>query len=252
MNNLNFQQSVGFPLETDILDAMQTAWTIFNALGHIAGEKSILAGCNTVDTNATDGFIFLNGEVLKFKGGFILDTIIIQEDVISLEFQDLSVHEVIKERYATFGAGDASYLWSDFKRCYPTNIIQALKDKLDTIETNAQVNVKPNWNTTNPELPSAILNRPTNLVMRAGNTYSFDFFGNPDINEHYWVINHNAGTANYVVVAEFIPHGAVSVGNIPVFAYSTWDRQLNSCRIRAVRLNAVPDCDVTVKFKIIY
>jgi hypothetical protein len=69
MNTLNFNQSVGFPLETNILDEMQTSYSLFNALGAIAGNFSIISGCVLSGSTVADGVVFINGEVLEFKGG---------------------------------------------------------------------------------------------------------------------------------------------------------------------------------------
>lgn len=116
MNRLNFNQSIGFPLETNILSEMQTAWSILNALGNIAGNFSILAGCNVAGTTVSDGVVFINGEVLEFEGGQAQDNVIIVEEATSLEFEDFTEKEVIYTRYATFGVATTQYPWEDFKR----------------------------------------------------------------------------------------------------------------------------------------
>lgn len=116
MNKINFQQSVGFPLDTDILNAMQTAYGIFNALGSLAGDKSIISGCTTVGATVSNGVIFLNNEVLEFRGGVAQATVIVVEEVTQLEFEDLNMNDVVKVRYATFGIGTNAINWADFKR----------------------------------------------------------------------------------------------------------------------------------------
>lgn len=132
MNKLNFNQSVGFPLETDILHEMQKAWTIFNALGAISGNFSIISGCVTVGTNVSDGVVFINGEVLEFKGGLAQDHVIIVEEPQALEFEDGNAHDVVFARYATFGTATTQWLWSDFKQGMETKLIPAaLEDKED-------------------------------------------------------------------------------------------------------------------------
>ena len=42
MNHINFNQSVGFPLETEILAEMQKAYKLLNALGAIVGNNTII------------------------------------------------------------------------------------------------------------------------------------------------------------------------------------------------------------------
>jgi hypothetical protein len=134
MNRLNFNQSVGFPLETEILDEMQTSWIILNALGSIAGNFAILQGCIVVGTTVSDGTVFINGEVIEFKGTQVQDNVIIVETPTVLEFEDNSEHEVIYTRYATFGVATTQYPWSGFKRF--KNAIELTEDKAEktTIE----------------------------------------------------------------------------------------------------------------------
>lgn len=138
MNKLNFNQSVGFPFETNILDEMQKAWSVLNALGAISGNFSIISGASTNGTTVANGFVFINGEVLEFKGGTVQTNVIIVETVQSLEFEDLNTHEVIYTRYATFGTATEQWPWADFKPSFPTkDIPAALSAKLDTTGLNA-------------------------------------------------------------------------------------------------------------------
>ena len=69
MDNIKFNQTGGFPLDTDILGAMQTSYGLFNQLGSLAGDLTILAGCEEVGNNVSEGIVFIAGEVLPFKGG---------------------------------------------------------------------------------------------------------------------------------------------------------------------------------------
>ena len=134
MNRLNFNQSIGFPLETNILSEMQTAWSILNALGNIAGNFTILQGCTVIGTTVSDGVVFINGEVIEFKGGQVQSSVIIVQTPTVLEFEDNSEHEVIFTRYATFGVATTQYPWSGFKRF--KNAIELTEDKAEktTIE----------------------------------------------------------------------------------------------------------------------
>ncbi|PWA10983.1 hypothetical protein [Flavobacterium laiguense] len=140
MNTLNFNQSVGFPLETNILDEMQTSWGIFNAFGALAGNFTIIAGCNTVGGTVGDGAVFINGELLKFKGGLAQDNVIIVEEIQALEFEDGNAHDVIYIRYATFGVATTQWPWSDFKRGFETKLIpEELEKKEDKATINALI-----------------------------------------------------------------------------------------------------------------
>ncbi|RWX03352.1 hypothetical protein [Flavobacterium cerinum] len=138
MNKSNFNQTGGLPLTTERLDEMQTAWNVLNSLGNIIGTRAIISGCNLLfGNNVTDGFVFINGEVMPFKGGLSMTTVIIVEETITDEFENGEVKAVHKIRYATFGTGSPSYLWSSFKRGKATNTIQ---EELDQKATLAALN----------------------------------------------------------------------------------------------------------------
>ncbi|SHG98113.1 hypothetical protein SAMN05443549_109105 [Flavobacterium fluvii] len=135
MNRFNFMQSIGFPIECDILDEMQKAYTLFNALGYISGNFSIISGCGLVGTTVADGVVFINGEVLEFIGGTVQTNVIIVEAIEALEFEDLSTHDVVYRRHATFGTATEQWLWADFKPSFPTkDISEALALKFDAAD----------------------------------------------------------------------------------------------------------------------
>jgi hypothetical protein len=178
MNKLNFNQSIGFPFETNILDEMQKAYTLFNALGAIVGNFSIIAGCELNGSTIADGVVFINGEILEFKGGVAQTNVIVVEEKTALEFEDTNSHDVIFTRYATFGTATTQWPWADFKRGMPTidiaealagkattqaltalsNSIQTMLTKLDTIDENAKVQVQTDWNATGGL--AELLNKP--------------------------------------------------------------------------------------------
>lgn len=154
MNKLNFNQSVGFPLETEILDEMQKAWTVLNALGAIAGNFTIISGCVVTNATATSGVVYINGEVLEFRGGIVQDNVIIVEIPQLREFEDNNSHDVIYTRYATFGTAAAQWPWADFERGMETKeipaalyqkedktTVAALLERIEALESVSTVNV---------------------------------------------------------------------------------------------------------------
>lgn len=124
MNNIIFNQTGGFPLETDTLDAMQVAYSIFNDLGNIAGNLSIISGCNDTGSSVTDGVVYINGELLKFQGGVKSANVVIVETSQSRVFEDGQSKPVYKTRYATFGSASQQWAWSSFTRINPIKEIQ--------------------------------------------------------------------------------------------------------------------------------
>ena len=124
MNKINFNQTGGFPLDTDVLNFMQNAYEVFNALGEMAGNLAILKGCIVTGSSVADGVVYIAGEVLPFRGGTLSTNVIIREEKRSLPFENGENKEVEYTRYATFGNGATTYNWVDFKRINPIKELQ--------------------------------------------------------------------------------------------------------------------------------
>ncbi|CAD0004464.1 hypothetical protein [Flavobacterium chungangense] len=165
MNKLDVNQVGGFPMTTRILDELQKISAVFNGLGGIAGDKTILYGCNITGSTADDGVVYVNGEVFFFKGGIVQSKVIIKEDKENLVFENNESKTVIRTRYVTFGSGIGSIDWADFTKPKETKEIEeALEGKADqtsfealsnafaivytkmlTIETGAQKNLMEHY-----------------------------------------------------------------------------------------------------------
>lgn len=124
MNKQDFNITNGFPLNQAALDRMQTACTIFNALGNIVGDKTIISGCTGTGT-VSNGVVYVNGEVFEFRGGVQQTTVIIKEDVTNLVYKDNNAYPAVKIRYVEFGTGVGQMNWADFKPGFPTKDIAA-------------------------------------------------------------------------------------------------------------------------------
>lgn len=136
MNKQIFNQLGGFPLETDNLDWMQSAYDIFNALGYIAGDKTIISGCVETGGSVSNGIVFLNGEVFKFVGGVKQATVRILENETTKVFENGNTNVVHKERYVTFATGTGSINWSDFQSI---NSIKNIQSRILPPGTNPQL-----------------------------------------------------------------------------------------------------------------
>jgi hypothetical protein len=138
MNSIDFNQVGGFPMTTNILAKMQTAFSIFNALGNIVGDKTIISGCIVSGSNVSDGVVYLNGEVFEFRGGLAQTKVIIKEEVANLLFQNGNSNPTIKTRYVTFGTGIGAIDWMNFKHGFETKAIsEALGNKAEASITTA-------------------------------------------------------------------------------------------------------------------
>ncbi|QHN64838.1 hypothetical protein [Bergeyella cardium] len=135
MNKINFNQTGGFPLSTNILEAMQTAYSVFNHLGSLAGNFAIISGCEVTGNSVSNGAVSINSEILEFRGGNIGTNVIIREESESRVFEDGATKQVIFRRYATFGTStpDKTFAWADFKRI--NNLIQLQENKTEKAAT---------------------------------------------------------------------------------------------------------------------
>lgn len=177
MNHLNFNQSGGFPLETDILDEMQKAYRLFNALGSIVGDLSIISGCIVTGTAAAAGVVFINGELLEFRGGVVQANVIIVEEKQLREFEDGNSNDVIFIRYATFGVGTTQWPWASFKRGFETKgMLAALDKKEDKTTTDSlleRIEALENQSTVGvPKGLIALWGRPANEIPAGWKEYT--------------------------------------------------------------------------------
>lgn len=136
MNKQNFNQLGGFPFETDTLDWMQAAYSIFNAIGHVVGNYTIISGCEVNGANVSDGVVFVDGELYKFVGGNIQTTVRVLETATQKEFENGDVKDVHFERYVTFASGTGAINWSEFKR---PETLKSLSSRILPAGTNPQL-----------------------------------------------------------------------------------------------------------------
>ena len=146
MNYIDINQPNGFPEETNTFDFLQTAFSLFNKLGAIVGNKGIVEGCTVTGSTVSNGVIYLNGELIEFRGGSLQSKIVIKEDVTEVEFEDKVIRPAYYTRYATFGTGTEAINWSDFKRV--DNLI-ALVARIKNIEDVDLLNLQGQINTIN-------------------------------------------------------------------------------------------------------
>jgi hypothetical protein len=133
MNKTNFVQTGGFPLNTERLEELEKAYSIFNAYGALAGDLTIISGCVTTGSNVSDGYVYISGELFPFREAAVTptSTVIIVEQKINRPFESSEIKTVHTLRYATFGTAETSWPWSDFKLLDP---ITELMRRLNVLE----------------------------------------------------------------------------------------------------------------------
>lgn len=124
MNIVRYKQTGGFPLDTNNLDFLQSSFHILNTLGNLAGDMVIISGCETTGNTVSNGVVYVNKEVLEFRGGSLSANVFIKEEAVSGTFEDGSFKPIEITRYVTFGSStpDKTFKWEDFKSV--DNLIQ--------------------------------------------------------------------------------------------------------------------------------
>lgn len=137
MNTINFIQTGGVPLTNNVAAEFEKAYSIFNAYGALAGDKTIISGCVENGSSISDGFIYVNNELFYFEGGSKSDNIFLNEQNIDKVFEDQTTKTLIKIRTLKFGnAIDNVWAWSDFKRI---DTMLSLMARLDTLEASQTI-----------------------------------------------------------------------------------------------------------------
>ena len=205
MNKIDFQNTGGFPLETETLDEMQNAYNLLQAFGELFGAQSIVSGCNLVGSAITDGVVYWHGELYEFKGGFAQSKVIVVEETLALPFEDGFSKNVYKTRYVTFGTGIGETLWANFTR--PLNVsnittrLIAAETKLATIAEGANVNVQADYAQSNAAAADFIKNKPAlNQYLMKGTVSISDIYGDQDKLVSFPTV----GTSNYMVVGSLV------------------------------------------------
>lgn len=124
MNIVRYKQTGGFPLDTNNLDFLQSSFHILNTLGNLAGDMVIISGCEITGNTVSNGVVYVNKEVLEFRGGSLSTNVFIKEEAVSGTFEDGSFKPIEITRYVTFGSStpEKTFKWEDFKRV--DNLIQ--------------------------------------------------------------------------------------------------------------------------------
>ena len=131
MNRVNYEQTGGFPLDTTNLNFLQNCFRLLNSFGELAGDKAIISGCKITGNSISNGVVYLNGEIIEFRGGTIGTNVIIKEEAVSGTFENGSFKPIEITRYLTFGSStpDRTFAWEDFKSI--KNLISLAQEKAE-------------------------------------------------------------------------------------------------------------------------
>lgn len=117
------QPNKNFPVDCETLDAMQTNIALLQVLGNIAGNKTILSGCEPEQngTRRKAGYVFVKtkdfpeGEVLYWEGGNVSGGMYVNQEVVQVTAQGYEFPQAYTVRSLVAGVGSENFSWSDFK-----------------------------------------------------------------------------------------------------------------------------------------
>lgn len=250
-NLIDFNQNGGYRLEQPTLKKLQatTYFFIKAMIGHfgIADVGNfIISGCEIVGPNITAGILYIDGVLCPFEetAGTLATKIKKNITVESIEFFNGTTPNVFQKFTAIVDASGTAL--SAFVRVpspfnLPAGIVidnnylaftQAMLDKLNDIEANAEKNVQADWNETNVLLDSYIKNKfQTVEVLVQSSSIVGDIFDNTS----YQVVFPNPiGTANYQAILSFESTSEVNaaVGATASVFYAIHDKTVNGFKIR--------------------
>ncbi|MDR2472134.1 MAG: phage tail protein [Tannerella sp.] len=116
------QSNRDFPMDCETMDALQNNVALTAILGNIAGDRTILSGCEPEGANRTSGYIFLHtadfpdGEVLWFEGGSAVLGFYLKKETVSVTAFDVEYPQAHVKRTLSPGVGDEHFSWDDFRR----------------------------------------------------------------------------------------------------------------------------------------
>lgn len=137
-NKFNFLQTGGVPLTNDLMNLIEEAYSIFEVLADVAGDKTILAGCVVNGSNVSPGIVAIAGKLYYFEGGLATSTVFINKQEVQKTFQDQTNKTLIEMYSVKFGNSTPGnvFLWADFVRL---DNLKDLKIKVDAAATQAQI-----------------------------------------------------------------------------------------------------------------
>lgn len=155
-------QTDGVPFTADLMDKIQDAYAIFNVIGDVAGNLTILSGCDINGTLVSPGIVVIDGDVLFFEGGTVFQTVFIHQENIYKVFKNQVSKVLIEKKTVKFGDASITYNWADFVRI----------DTLKQIKENLAL--KANQSDLDAALVDiAILKMKTAPIMNGGVIWAF-------------------------------------------------------------------------------
>jgi hypothetical protein len=121
-------------LDTDTLNFLQNSFTHpIQELAGLGGDNYIISGIKDDGAKTTDGWLVIKGELMPFKGNLKQSTIVIVNNVQTVDFENGAEREVYFTRYATFGVSLESIPFASLARMHD---LQQQKKRADDLRTD--------------------------------------------------------------------------------------------------------------------
>ncbi len=209
MDRIFFNQTGGFPLTTNILNALQKAYNLFNPLGNLAGNYTIISGCKETGSNISDGVVFINGEILPFKGGKKISKCRFRELPEKAAFEDGNKKVVVIKRFVEFGTGPDAFAFSKLKR---VDTLLIIMERLNALE-NAPKFVKGMiliWGRPANEIPAGFipyLELAGRVPVGVDKDYNYYDSDNTDrVNYHLDTVGRKGGEREHILNISELPN----------------------------------------------
>lgn len=139
VGNFTSQSQPSFPGDAEMLASMQDNTLMMAILGNIAGDKSIISGCELANggTERNPGYVFLkttaypDGELLYWEGGGISEGIYLKLEDVRVEKKGVVYPKAYTTRTLAAGVGEENYSWADFKDLTNTQVLAAKNAEQD-------------------------------------------------------------------------------------------------------------------------
>lgn len=129
MKLLEFNILNGWPASTSTFKYMQEQMLELQSLSFLGGALYVVAGCTTTGGIVSNGFVVVNGEVLRFVGGAAQANVVIVPTTTNRTFKDGQFNPYYKDRYATFGTAPTQFAWANFEnKDMAKGMLQRLKE----------------------------------------------------------------------------------------------------------------------------
>lgn len=133
LGNFLTQVNKDFPVDCELFAALQNNQAMLAIIGNVAGDKTILQGCQLEanNTRRKEGYVFIRtvdfplGEVLYFEGGAVQAGMYVKQEAEAVTSSGTAYPHAYTVRSLASGAGAENYSWDEFKELKTTQQLDA-------------------------------------------------------------------------------------------------------------------------------